>query len=48
MDKEYKVDNENIVWVKVIDGSDSMNSTHLTIEEIIELSEELKNGTSAL
>lgn len=44
MDKEYKIDSKEIVWVKLIDDSDSMNSTHLTIEEIIELAEELKNG----
>lgn len=43
MDKEYKIDNKGVVWVKLINDSDSMNSTHLTIEEIIELSEELKN-----
>lgn len=44
MDKEYKIDSKNIVWVKLIDDSDSMNSTHLTVEEIIELAEELSNG----
>lgn len=48
MDKEYKIDSKGIVWVKLINDSDSMNSTHLTIEEIIEMAEELKNGTSTV